>query len=141
MRLDARRICPDCGKRCREFNANMRCKSKDRAKPFRFAYGERSVRIPDARRAILESEGAIGRAPRGKCSPGATITSLVSLWRYLESEPSVWVSFANKPLPCTVVLNWQMRQVVNLWRSRCFWKVIRPKPRRALPIITDRDFA
>lgn len=57
---------------------------------------------------------------------GKPIKSMAALLRHLEKEPSVWVGFAKRPLPSTVVLNWQMRTVVQYLRAGVFAKVIRP---------------
>ena len=73
-------------------------------KPFAFACGAKSARM---RR-------------------GRTIKSMDNLIRYCSNYPSVWVSFANKPLPSVVVMNWQTRQVVWHLLSGTFSKVVRP---------------
>lgn len=61
------------------------------------------------------------------CKPGAHIRSINELVRYLEREPSVWWSTADKAMPSTVVGNWQLRQIVRMLRSKSFRRVIRPK--------------
>ncbi len=77
---------------------------------------------------------AIGAVPapswrvdaRPKCRAGRTIKTLPALVAYLEASPSVWFATARKPMPSTVLLNWQMREVVRYLRNGHFAKVIRP---------------
>lgn len=89
---------------------------------FKFDHGQRRGKQRTAG-TLFE---AFAKRRRAKCKPGATIKSMPALLRYLRTSPSVWFFTAGKPMPSTVLLNWQMRQVVWYLDSGRFGKVIRP---------------
>jgi len=65
-------------------------------------------------------------APKPRCRRGRSIRTLGALLKVLDAEPSVWVSYVNRPLPSTVVASWQLRFVRNQVRLLVFSRVIRP---------------
>lgn len=95
--------------------------------PFTFDHGTRRGKKLAAN---LVAIGAVPtptwRVPKPKCQAGRTINTLPALVAYLEAQPSVWFATAGKPMPSTVLLNWQMRQVLAYLRAGRFCKVVRP---------------
>lgn len=95
------------------------------SRPFKFEHGTRRGKAKPTvdNTSIIVMRVVRPRKSRARLTSGRRIRTMGALVKYLNTHPSVWYATAGKPMPSTVLLNWQLRWVDQYLRSGRFYTV------------------
>lgn len=95
------------------------------SRPFKFEHGTRRGKANPLsdHTSIFLMHVVRPRKSRALLTHGRRIRTMGALVKYLNTHPSVWYATAGKPMPSTVLLNWQLRWVDQYLRSGRFYTV------------------